>query len=345
MNEESLIGAARRRACLRGLVAASLAGCAVVAHPQESVPVPTIGSGEAFTKELRQQPAVATAWATHAAMLAVGQAGSRIVAVGDHGVVLLSDDGGRSFRQARQVPTRVTLTSVYFVDARTGWAAGHWGVVLKTGDAGESWTLQRQDTSVDQPLFSIFFTDPVNGIAVGLWSLALRTTDGGSTWATVKMPAAPEAGKSGPNLYQIFPLQGGGLMIAAELGLVMRSDDGGQNWSLVRTGNRGSLWTGLALSDGAILVAGLNGKVLRSSDSGKTWTALDSGTSSSITALAQGADGTVLGVGLEGASVMSKDGVHFTAAARPDRASLTAVLMTAQGSPLLFSKEGVVESN
>ena len=299
-----------------------------------------------FMKELRQFPAAHLASPTHAGMLGAAVAGKRIVAVGDHGTVLLSDDNGKTWRQARDVPTRVMLTSVCFVDDKRGWAVGHWGVVLHSEDAGETWKLQRQDISVDQPLFSVYFMDPSNGLAVGLWSLALRTSDGGASWTAVKIPAPPGADKTGPNLYQVFPGQcGASLFIAAELGVVYRSDDRGQTWNMMLTGNRGSLWTGLCLRDGSLLVAGLNGKMLRSADGGKTWTPLDSGVTGSITDLAQGPDGAVIAVGLEGVVVSSKDGVSFKADPRSDRASLTAVLVTAQGSPLLFSKDGVVESN
>ena len=299
-----------------------------------------------FYKELRHDSAMHLANPTHAEMLAVGKAGARIVVVGDHGTVLLSDDDGKTWRQAREVPTRVVLTSVSFVDDKQGWAVGHWGVVLHTEDGGETWKLQRSDTGVDQPLFSVYFIDRTQGVAVGLWSLALRTADGGASWTPVKMPA-PRAGAdtTGPNLYQIFAGSGSTLYIAAENGQVFRSDDGGRTWNVRLTGNAGSLWTGLGLKDGSLLVAGLNGKILRSSDGGKTWTERESGVTASITDLAQGLDGSVVGVGLEGALVHSKDGVNFTASPRADRAPLTAVLVTAKGSPLLFSKDGVVEAN
>jgi photosystem II stability/assembly factor-like uncharacterized protein len=298
-----------------------------------------------FSKELRHQPAMHLANPTRAQMLAVGKAGARIVAVGDHGTVLLSDDAGQTWRQAREVPTRVMLTSVSFVDDKQGWAAGHWGVVVHTEDGGETWKLLRTDTSVDQPLFSVYFSDRSNGVAVGLWSLALRTGDGGATWTPVTIPAPPGADKTGPNLHQIFAAQGGVLYIAAELGAVYRSSDGGQNWTLLKTGNRGSFWTGLALPDASLLVAGLNGKIWRSADAGKTWSEVDSGVTASLTDLALGPDGSVTGVGLEGAVVTSKDGARFTATPRADRAPLTAVLMTGKGTPLLFSKDGVVASN
>ena len=124
-------------------------------------------------------------------ILSSARAGKRIVAVGNHGIVLLSDTDGADFRQAKSVPVRSTLTAVFFVDEKTGWAVGQWGVVLRTDDAGESWTLQRHDTSVDQPLFSVWFRDRQRGYAVGLWSLLIETADGGKTWTQVTLPPPP----------------------------------------------------------------------------------------------------------------------------------------------------------
>ena len=296
-------------------------------------------------RELRQLPAMHLAWPTHAGMLAVTTAGARIVAVGDHGTVLLSDDAGRTYRQAREVPTRVLLTSVCFIDDRQGWAVGHWGVVLHTQDGGETWKLLRQDTTVDQPLFSVYFTDGSSGLAVGLWSLTLRTTDGGLSWTPIKMPPLPGGDAAGPSLFQVFRSRDGALFIAAEQGAVFRSKDGGLSWELLKTGSHGSFWSGLGLPDGSLLVAGLNGKMLRSNDDGETWGNVETGVNSSITALTQTAGGGVVGVGLEGAVIDSRDGVHFTAHPRGDRATLTAALASPRGPPLLFSMGGVVEAD
>src|SRR5688572_5026779 len=88
-------------------------------------------------------PAAHVRNAVAAPLLASARAGQRVVAVGDHGVILLSDDGASSFRQAKAVPVRSLLTSVQFIDARHGYAAGHDGVVLGTQDGGETWTVLR----------------------------------------------------------------------------------------------------------------------------------------------------------------------------------------------------------
>jgi photosystem II stability/assembly factor-like uncharacterized protein len=312
---------------------------------QQTVAGGVAGDATQLMKELQHLPALHLAHPTHAQILAAARAGARVVAVGDHGTVLLSDDQGKSWRQAREVPTRVMLTSVSFAGDKLGWAVGHWGLILHTADGGETWKLQRSDTTVDQPLFSVYFSDASNGIAVGLWSLVVRTTDGGASWTQVKMPALNAKETAGPNLYEIFPGRGAILYVAAEQGLVYRSPDSGTTWTLIKTGNRGSFWAGLKLPDDSVLVAGLNGKIWRSSDEGKTWNELNSGVTASITDLALGSDGSVTGVGLEGAVVNSKDGTIFTASPRTDRAPLTAVLLDGKAAPLLFSKDGVVGAN
>ena len=45
----------------------------------------------------------------------------------------LSDDDGKTWRQARRCPPTVTLTAVHFVDDKTGWAVGHDTVVMQDG--------------------------------------------------------------------------------------------------------------------------------------------------------------------------------------------------------------------
>jgi photosystem II stability/assembly factor-like uncharacterized protein len=287
-------------------------------------------------------PAVRVAHATQAMMLAAVRAGARIVAVGDRGVVLLSDDGGRTHRQARSVPLDVTLTSVSFVDERLGWAVGHWGAVLRTEDGGETWSRQRVDTQHDRPLFAVRFFDANNGVAVGLWSLVLVTTDGGRSWQTVEMPRPDGARKADLNLFGLFADGRGRLFAAGEKGVVLRSDDRGRHWTYLHTGYGGSFWTGLVASDGALLAAGLRGSLYRSTDEGRSWTRVETRSKSSITALARVGD-DIVGVGLDGLVLRSSDGgASFKSDVRSDHVSLTALAANASGQPVLYSRQGAV---
>lgn len=291
-------------------------------------------------RELKPIPAVPHQNASREMMQGLAKAGKRFVAVGDHGIVLLSDDGGKTFRQAKHGPISAKLNAVSFVDERHGWAVGHWGAILATEDGGETWQLQRTDTSTDQPLFAVHFDDARNGVAVGLWSLVLTTSDGGAHWNPVSLPAPPEGGKADRNLLGIFSDAKGAWYVAAERGMILRSVDRGATWTYLDTGYKGSFWTGLALADGSLIAAGLRGTVYRSDDGGNSWKAVDTGSKSSITAIGI-VGGRLLAVGLDGAMLQSLDhGRTFTGVTSSGRSSFTGVSDAGNGAALLISEAG-----
>ena len=290
---------------------------------------------------LQDRPAVVLPWADQAAILGTARAGRRIVGVGNHGVVLLSDDDGRTFRQAKAVPTRATLTSVSFINEREGWSVGHSSVILHSVDGGESWQVQRRDTSVDRPLFSVLFLDSKQGLAVGLWAQVLRTTDGGASWQAVDLSALAGGKKFDKNLFSLFRDPSGAVYVAAERGVVLKSGDGGRTWSSLDTGNSGSFWTGLVTKEGALLVAGLRGRLFRGEAAGTRWTEVATGTKSSITGLVQLSSGKILSVGLDGVMLESEDdGRSFKPTAGDSRPALSAVVENALGEAVFFSEQG-----
>lgn len=282
------------------------------------------------------QPARHVSNAATAPILASARAGKRIVAVGDHGVILLSDDGSK-FRQAKAVPVRSLLTAVQFVDARRGYAAGHDGVVLGTQDGGETWALLRAAPGKEQPVLSIYFGSPEHGIAVGLHGWAIETHDAGKTWSELSIQTGENADR---HLLHLFASGSGALFITGEGGAILRSSDKGKSWQDVSTGKKGSLWYGASLSDGTLLVCGMRGHLYRSSDDGRSWQSIASNTTQSLTGIAELADGKVIVVGMAGKVLESQDsGRSFTATARAEQEALTAVL--ADGArPLLLSMTG-----
>jgi photosystem II stability/assembly factor-like uncharacterized protein len=80
-------------------------------------------------------------------LLDITIADDRLVASGERGHVLYSDDNGRNWVQAR-VPTTQMLTGVHFVDGQHGWAVGHDGLILVSDDGGEGWRIQRDGLAV-----------------------------------------------------------------------------------------------------------------------------------------------------------------------------------------------------
>ncbi len=299
------------------------------------------GSKGAGAATLAIHPAERTPFATTQMILAVARAGARIVAVGDRGVVLLSDDDGASFRQARFVPAQAALTTVAFADAHTGIAGGQWGILLRTDDGGETWRKLRSDLETDRPIFSVAYAGPDHAIAVGLWSLLLDTRDGGASWQERQLGPPPGSTRADLNLTCIFS-NGHSLFITAEGGKLLRSDDQGASWAYVETGYAGTFWTGMMLRDGTLLIGGLRGTIYSSTDRGSTWRPVPTDRRSSVTGFAQTADGRVVASALDGVVLTSRDnGASFVSSQRDDRLALTAVLAGGPAGVVIFSKRGV----
>ncbi len=130
-------------------------------------------------------PAFRAPLAERALVLDVQRVGDRLIAVGERGHILISDDG-QTWRQASEVPVRATLTRVTARDGRM-WAVGHDSTILHSDDHGEHWRLQHFDPEAEQPLLDVVFFDAEEGIAIGAYGLFMTTVDGGRHWATDTM--------------------------------------------------------------------------------------------------------------------------------------------------------------
>ncbi|MBC9250125.1 hypothetical protein A9179_07550 [Pseudomonas alcaligenes] len=277
-------------------------------------------------------------------LLDIAHAGKRLVAVGDRGHILFSEDAGKNWVQAR-VPSRQLLTALYFVDDKHGWAVGHDAQILATEDGGANWTLQYEDLSREAPLLDVWFRDVNTGYAVGAYGALLETTDGGKTWNDASDRLDNE---DGFHLNGIAAVKDAGLFVVGEQGSMFRSADWGQTWEKVKGPYEGSLFGAVGTASAkTLLVYGLRGNLFRSTDFGNTWQQVkllaDSGPLEF--GLANGTllkDGTVTIVGHGGSVLTSKDaGRTFTVINRPDRASLAGATDDAGGNLILVGQGGV----
>lgn len=288
----SFSGLPMRRRSLAPLLAAGMAPAAWAAAVQGPL----------------QRPAIPLQAPERSVFLGLAQAGQRLVAVGERGVVVLSDDAGLHWRQAAVVPVSVTLTAVQFVSARTGWAVGHQGVVLRSDDGGEHWQMQLEGRALahlllaeaekagdpgrvapmrqlvqegaDKPFLAMAFQNENEGLVVGAFNLALATRDGGRSWQGL---GERLANPKGMHLYAV-QRTGQDLLIAGEQGLLLHSADGGDHFERLSTPYGGSYFCLASPSDGSWWLAGLRGHVLRSVDRGQHWTELNNPLPVSLTA-------------------------------------------------------------
>lgn len=274
----------------------------------------------------QERPVLDVVSPSQAVMQSVTQlASGRLVAVGERGLIVISDDLGASWRQS-QVPVSVTLTAVQFADEQHGWAVGHFGTVLHSADGGLSWQKQLDgvaaaglvlretkerigepaeddveslralasaqrlvDDGPDKPFFAVHFFDQHHGLVIGAYNLAFETRDGGSSWQPIGMRF------DNPGERHLYSLAADGerLLIAGEEGLVFLSENSGAQFSRLETPYEGSFFSA-GIVGGDFLVAGLRGQVFATSDAGATWRDLNPQGGPSFVTLDTGASGQAL---------------------------------------------------
>ncbi|MCU0303741.1 MAG: YCF48-related protein [Thermoanaerobaculales bacterium] len=268
-------------------------------------------------------------------MLDVAAVDGRLVAVGERGHVLVSTDGGRSWRQV-EAPTRSLLTAIAFAGPEVGVAVGHDSVILRTTDGGETWERVHWAPEDEAPLFDVWFADELNGVAIGAYGSRFRTFDGGATWEFEPI------GEDDWHLQHIALADTGALYMAAEAGMLYRSDDGGESWSELPSPYEGSFFGLLPLEGDTLLAFGLRGHLFRSEDGGTTWAEIDTGTVAILNAGVRLADGTIVIVGLGGTVLTSTDGGHsFGLFQRPARRGISSVIEVGDGELLLVGEFGL----
>ncbi|HSI56159.1 MAG TPA: glycosyl hydrolase [Ideonella sp.] len=306
----------------------------------------------------RAQPA---ARPERAMLMGIARAGDRLVAVGEHGVVALSDNHGRDWRLAAEVPADVTLTAVRFANARRGWAIGHLGLVLRTDDGGDRWVKQLDGLSIakiaqaqtdppvapdaarrlveegpDKPLLDLLVQDPQQVTVIGAYNLALATSNGGQAWRLVSEQF------DNPGHMHLYGLAAtpAGRVAVGEQGLVLREQ--ADRLKALKSPYDGSLF-GLLASGDTLLVFGLRGNAFVSRDGGASWKAsLLPGSGASINAGLRLSDGRLLLVDQAGGAFVSADGgERFERLPFAWGAPLTGVVEAADGTLVGSSLAGI----
>lgn len=157
--------------------------------------------------------------------------------VGETGIILNTTDGGKTWNtimpksferknmEEEYENPRPALFGIAATDKNNVWLCGIDGVIIRTTDAGATWT----DCSVGTKLavYSIFIKDG-QGWAIGDKGVYLISSDGGATWKAVE-----DTIKTKQWLRQIHftsPEKG---WVVGSAGTVVRTLDGGKTWEFL----------------------------------------------------------------------------------------------------------------
>lgn len=239
-----------------------------------------------------------------------GATGQTLLAAGQRGIALFSEDGGQVWQQAA-TPVYVTLTALC-AKAGRAYAAGHDGIILKSVDGGRTWArlldgregnaltlaaatrrlkLSRQDENAHQafddirstlefgpanPLFGIAARkngDRETIIAVGAFGQVFRSHNGGGQWESLL-----DRFDNADNLHHnsIALIRTGEWVVTSEAGRIYVSIDDGESWRRVETGYNGALFGAIEGPAGmaTLWVHGFAGSLFASQDRGITWRSL-----------------------------------------------------------------------
>ena len=219
-----------------------------------------------------------------AMLLGVTLAGQRLIAVGERGIIVYSDNAGKEWVQA-SVPVSVTLTAVCFSDPQRGWAVGHEGVALSTNDAGKTW-VKRFDGNQANALMLAEVKGNISQarLAIDTATAAIKPSAQAmleqAENSLADLQASTKFGPSRPLLGVWFKNASEGYLVGA-YGQIFYTADGGQQWTSLasRFHNPDGLHFNSinSTSQGSLLIAGEGGKVYRSVDNGMHWQTFDTG--------------------------------------------------------------------
>jgi photosystem II stability/assembly factor-like uncharacterized protein len=228
------------------------------------------------------QPALPVMEPASEQLLDIARAGDRLVAAGERGLIIWSDDEGRNWQQAK-VPVSETLTALSFPSADHGWAVGHGGVILHTGDGGETWQQQFDGNDANRQRLD-YVTDRAMALEARLREMESEPDDE-LQWqleelqfAVEDAEAALDTGPADPFLDVWFADENRGWAVGA-YGMIFRPGNGGLQWriaadSIVNWG--GYHYYSLASAGGGLMyLSGEAGLLYRSENGGDRWERID----------------------------------------------------------------------
>jgi len=209
--------------------------------------------------------------------------------------------------EPKPIERRDNFYSIAAPTDQIAWAVGTGGKVVRSEDAGKTWSLQKVATI--ENLQGIAAWDAQTAVVVGNRGLAFHTTDGGKEWKPSVVPKSDNPNKllrvrifgdtawavgefggffrsddKGATFTRVLPekdsafnaisFRGQTGFLVGEFGTMFKSTDGGATWNPVELENKVSLMSIEFRSDNDGAAVGLSGTMITTSDGGATWTSV-----------------------------------------------------------------------
>ena len=167
-------------------------------------------------------------------------------------------DGGITWSQNTVAQPVFTMQ---FLNENDGFAAGYWGMILKTANGGNSWINLSNSTTTE--FTSMFFFDCNVGYISGANQI-LKTVDGGNNWSATTVYGS----------HSIYFTDSTNGYTVGHSGHISKTDDHGGTWNELSKGVRSPLSSVFFLNNETGYVTAW-GSFLKTVDGGVNWTQTD----------------------------------------------------------------------
>ena len=175
-------------------------------------------------------------------------------------------DGGSSWKYQTS-GTGNTLIHSSFIDANTGWIAGHNGVILKTINGGNNWQIQ--SSGYLDNYFNTVFKNENTGWVVGDAGI-FKTTNGGANW---------NRQLNEQWVYSVSFINENTGWAGVRFGKIFKTTNGGTNWIQKPSGSGATFYSLSFRSEQNGYAVGDYNTIIRTTDGGESWFPSNSGIS------------------------------------------------------------------
>ncbi|MBI3123567.1 MAG: T9SS type A sorting domain-containing protein [Ignavibacteriales bacterium] len=178
--------------------------------------------------------------------------------------IFYSTDIGKSIADTISCPLK-SLCRIFFLDRNIGWVIDNMGMIAKTNDGGNTWTILPKISNNGGQVFvtSIYFKNENRGWITTTHGDITQTYDGGISWNT-------EFLGQGKNLSSLlFSSPNIGWAVGGQ-GLIMKTTDGGIKWQELSKTTSNELLNIFFVNGNTGWIVGNNSTILKTTNEGGT---------------------------------------------------------------------------
>lgn len=240
----------------------------------------------------------------------------RSVAVGVGAAISQSIDGGATWERIDHGQSDLALFAVDRGGGHTV-AVGQMGLVMIEESPGK-WI--KVDAGFEGRMLSVSVNQSGLAFIGAEFGNVLKSEDGGRTWTSSPPPWTDfedkeTFGTAEPHVYAVHVSENGEITLAGEFGVILRSYDRGQTWTVLKQLKAGEPTIfAMHIADqgkGNSYAVGLEGEILTSPDGGRTWLRCKTNVSAPFLGVAATADGHAVVSGMRVMLRSSNSGITW----------------------------------